>query len=258
MFAPDEPDSINSNGDSYSNSYLTDDGGSCPAQQKICKYYSKFTGKCKRWAKVPIAPATAQERLCKYVGQSVSGGGGPDSNCTTAKILPLTQAKSQVTTAIDSMVANGYTNILQGTMWGWRVLSPGAPFTEGRSYTVSDNRKYLIIMSDGENTYQSRTNHNRSMYGGFGYKAKGRIGTTGSMTWEMDAKTMSACANAKAEGVQIYTIAFRDAVTNASARMVLNSCASDSSRALTAADGAALTKAFEEIGRQISQLRVAG
>ncbi|MGW8369471.1 MAG: hypothetical protein ACWGPN_12440 [Gammaproteobacteria bacterium] len=207
---------------------------------------------------MPIAPATAQERLCKYVGQAVSGGGGPNSNCTTTKILPLTNSKSQVTTAIESMIANGYTNILQGTMWGWRVLSPGVPFTEGRSYSVSDNRKYLIIMTDGENTYQSKTNHNGSMYGGFGYKAKGRIGVTGSMTSEMDAKTMSACASAKAEGVQIYTIAFRDAVTNASARMVLNSCASDSSRALTAADGAALTKAFEEIGRQISQLRVAG
>lgn len=258
MFAPDEPDSVNSNGDSYSNNYLTDDGGTCQAQQKVCKYYSKYSGKCKRWAKVPIAPSVAQARLCKYVGQSVSGGSGPNQNCTTAKILALTSSKSQVTTAIDSMVANGYTNILQGTMWGWRVLSPGVPFTEGRSYATTDNRKYLIIMSDGENTYQSKVNHNRSMYGGFGYKSKGRIGVSGSMTSEMDAKTMSACANAKAEGIQIYTIAFRDAVTNASARMVLNSCASDSSRALTAADSAALTKAFEEIGRQISQLRVAG
>jgi hypothetical protein len=143
-------------------------------------------------------------------------------------------------------------------MWGWRVLSPGVPFTNGRPYATSDNRKYLIIMSDGENTYQSKVNHNGSMYGGFGYKAKGRIGVSGPMTSEMDVKTMTACGNAKSEGIQIYTIAFRDAVTNAAARMVLNSCASDPSRALTAADSAALAKTFEEIGRQISQLRVAG
>jgi Flp pilus assembly protein TadG len=258
MFAPDEPDSVNSNGDSYSNNYLTDDGGTCPAQQRVCQYYSRYTGECRRWSKVPIPPSVAQERLCKYVGQSASGGSGPNQNCTTAKILSLTSAKSQVITAIDSMVANGYTNILQGTMWGWRVLSPGVPFTKGRPYSASDNRKYLIIMSDGENTYQSKVNHNESMYGGFGYKAKGRIGVSGPMTSEMDAKTMTACANAKAEGIQIYTVAFRDAVTNAAARMVLNSCASDPSRALTAADSAALTKTFEEIGRQISQLRVAG
>ena len=38
-------------------------------------------------------------------------------------------------------------------MWGWRVLSPTAPFTEGRAYTANDNKKILVLMTDGENTY---------------------------------------------------------------------------------------------------------
>lgn len=257
MFAPDEPDSENNGGNSYPNNYLVDDGGACTPQDKVCTKYRKFNGKCTNWAKVPISPAVAQSRICKYSGQSVSSGAGPNANCTTAPILPLTSTKTQVTAAIDTMVASGYTNILEGTMWGWRVLSSGAPFTEGRPNSDSNNRKYLVIMTDGENTYQPYSNHNGSMYGAFSYASKGRLGT-GTLTSEMDSKTIAACTNAKAEGIVIYTIAFRDAVTNAAARAVLNACASDSSRALTATDSTALGKAFEEIGRQISQLRVAG
>ncbi|MCB1509361.1 MAG: TadE/TadG family protein [Hyphomicrobiaceae bacterium] len=257
MFAPDEPDDVNSGGNSYPNNYLVDDGGACTPQDTVCTKYRNYDGKCTRWAKVPISPALAQSRICKYAGQNVSSGAGPNANCTTAAILPLTSTKSQVLSAIDTMVANGYTNILEGTMWGWRVLSPGAPFTEGRSSSDSNNRKYLVIMTDGENTYQPYSNHNGSMYGAFAYASKGRLGTS-SLTSEMDNKTIAACANAKASGIIIYTIAFRGAVTSAAARAVLNACASDSSRALTATDSTALGKAFEEIGRQISQLRVAG
>lgn len=257
MFAPDEPDSVNSGNYSYSNSYLVDDGGNCTPQDQVCVNFNRHKGKCTKWDKVPISPELAQARICKYAGQSVSGGSGPNQNCTTSPILPLTSTKSQVAYAIDSMVASGYTNILEGTMWGWRVLSPEPPFTEGR-IAQEGNRKYLVIMTDGENTYQSQTSHNGSMYGSLGYKSKGRIGTTSSMTSEMDAKTVAACQNAKAAGITIFTIAFRDAATSSSARYVLNSCASDSAKALTATDSGALGKAFEEIGRQISQLRVAG
>jgi Flp pilus assembly protein TadG len=257
MFAPDEPDDVNSAGNSYHNNYLVDDGGTCTPQETICLYYNSFRGRCTKWEKAAITPETAQARVCKYSGQSPSGGRGPNKNCTTAPILPLTSTKTQVFDAIDSMVANGYTNILEGTMWGWRLLSSAPPFTEGRA-AGNGNRKYLVIMTDGENTYQSRLNHNSSMYGSFGFKSKGRIGVSTSMAGEIDAKTIAACENAKADGIVIYTIAFRDAVTSSSARTVLNACSSGSSRALTAADGAALGKAFEEIGRQISQLRVTG
>jgi len=258
MFAPDEPDSNNSLGKSYSNNYLIDDKGSCSPQPRTCLRYSR-RGNCQKWSVEPLPPEVAQSRICKYAGQSPSGGSGPNQNCTTAAILPLTSVKSQVDGAIDSMLASGWTNILEGAMWGWRVLSDAEPFTQGRPNSDGNNRKYLIIMTDGENTYKTYDNHNGSMYGAFGYKSKGRLGTNSSqLSSVMDSKTIAACANAKATGIMIYTIAFRDAVTNAAARLVLNACASDSTRALTAADSASLGKAFEEIGRQISQLRVAG
>ena len=38
--------------------------------------------------------------------------------------------------------------------WGWRVLSPTPPFTEGEPFNAArDNvRKVIVLMSDGENT----------------------------------------------------------------------------------------------------------
>ena len=47
----------------------------------------------------------------------------------------------------------GGTNQAEGLAWGWRVLSPGEPFTQGRAYNnARDNvRKVIVLMSDGEN-----------------------------------------------------------------------------------------------------------
>ena len=256
MFAPDEPDDNNDGGSRYYNSYIRDDGGACTPQPRTCVRYSR-RGNCREWRTEPLSPQVAQSRQCKYAGQSPSSGYGPNYNCTTAAILPLTSTKAQVNTAIDGMVAGGWTNILQGTTWGWRVLSPDAPFTEGRSNGDSNNQKFLVIMTDGENTYPKYSNHNGSMYGAFSYTSKGRLSSS-SPTTSMDNKTKTACANAKADGITIFTIAFREAATSAAARGVLASCASGPERALLATDGAGLQRAFENIGREINDLRIAG
>ena len=256
MFAPDEPDGYNSNGSSYANSYLTDDAGACTQQPRTCVSYSR-RGNCREWYVEPISPDTAQSRMCKYSGQSATSNSGPNYNCTTAAILPLSSTKAEVEAAIESMTANGWTNILQGTTWGWRVLSSQAPFTEGRSESDSDNRKFLVIMSDGENTYQKLANHNGSMYGAFGYTSNGRLSSS-SPASDMNTKTLDACTNAKAAGITIFTVAFREAATSTTARNLLRDCASDPSNALLASDGDGLKQAFENIGRQITKLRIAG
>ncbi len=88
----------------------------------------------------------------------------------------------------------------------------------------------------------------------------GRLGTTytqSAILGQMNAKTTAACANAKAEGVVIYTIAFRlesDPTTLA----LLRACASSNDKAYLASDGASLIQIFQVIGREISQIRVAG
>ena len=173
MFNPDEPDSANDGGNSYGNNYIPDYGGSCPAPPATClKTTGRATARRGRSLRCST-PAEAQARMCKYQGASIGSVQGPNYLCDSAPILPLTNDKSAVISLIQSMQAKGGTNILEGVMWGWRVLSPEPPFTEGRPYDDPENNKYLIVMTDGENWHQARSNHNKSSYHAFGYAAKG-------------------------------------------------------------------------------------
>ncbi|NJO32834.1 MAG: hypothetical protein HC869_06530 [Rhodospirillales bacterium] len=203
MFNPDEPDGANSGGDSYGNNYLPDYGGSCPAPPPTCIAYKTDGVTCKTWSQPPVlSPKDAQARVCKYQGATISGS-GPNFLCDSLPILPLTSDKASAKDLIQTLQAKGGTNILEGLMWGWRVLSPEPPFTEGKAYDDPDNDKFLIVMTDGENWHQARSNHNKSSYHSFGYASNGRLGTTyttSALVAKMTAKTLDACQNAKALG----------------------------------------------------------
>ncbi|MEZ5854156.1 MAG: VWA domain-containing protein [Hyphomicrobiaceae bacterium] len=172
----------------------------------------------------------------------------------------MSGSKSDIDAKLATMVASGYTNIPQGLVWGWRVLSPEAPFTDGRPYVTAGNRKIIVLMTDGANTYPDANNHNKSRYGAQGYGALGRLGTnyrSSGYVSEMNDKMLTVCANAKAQGIKIYTVAFRlDA--DPAAKSLLESCATEATTSFSAADGTALISVFERIGAELSKLRVAG
>ncbi|MFN3868025.1 MAG: hypothetical protein ACK4MF_03035 [Hyphomicrobiaceae bacterium] len=278
QFAPDEPDTVNAEGKSYENNYLVDDGGNCPRQECKCTDFNS-SGKCKTngWKLTAIAASEAQARSCKYTGAQAGYpaprpdkcstpalSGGPNRYCTTAPLLPLSTSRGEIVNAIRAMGANGMTNIAEGIAWGWRALSPAQPFAEGRSYNDRDNKKILIVMTDGENTYTSVNNHNASRYNALGFAkpyrtpTAGRLGktyTSSAYTTTMNARTRTVCANAKAEGLKIYTIAFR-LENDATTRNLLRECASDAASAYVASNGAALIDVFQNIGREISKLRI--
>lgn len=259
MFAPDEPGEAGSSSLGYNNSYLDDDGGQCEPYEQVCESYSR-RGNCTRWSTVTLPESEAQARTCKYSGATPQGASGPNYMCTTQAVLPLNSTKSSVVNAINAMQASGNTNIKEGVAWGWRVLSPSAPYTEGRDYATGDNRKIMIVMTDGENYYNYQNNQNLSIYASQGYASKGRMGTNYSFngyTNHLNAKTLEACSNAKAAGITIYTVAFRlegDATTTA----LLRSCASGDDYAFVASNGSALIQSFRNIGKEISAVRVAG
>lgn len=260
MLAPDEPDRGNADGKSYPNNYLDDFGGSCPAPEEVCLDWNKDKTRCWEYGPNPLSPAEAQSRMCKYDGALTPSGLGPNYGCATTPILELTSYKEDVMAAIDAMQATGTTNIGEGLMWGWRVLSPEVPFTTGRLWSEEKNQKVIVLMTDGQNTYTRSNNHNWTAYGAFAYGAKGRLGDSNSasaLTGAMNTKTRAACTNAKTRGVIVYTIAFR-LESDTSTRALLSECASDGSKAFVASDGAALYQVFQAIGREISNLRVAG
>lgn len=262
MFAPDEPDDGNASAagvSNYPNNYISDFGGSCPAGEQVCTRFSRRQNTCTAYGPAPIGVDEAQARTCKYQGATPAADTGPNAGCTTAPILPLNSTKQDVLDAIATMQASGNTNIGEGVMWGWRVLSPGAPFTEGRDAGQGENRKIMIVMTDGENFLSSTQNHNKSVYAAHGYASKGRLGNTyaqSAYATKLNDKLIAACTNAKAGGITVFTVAFR-LENSPTTQSLLRGCATSPERAFTAGDGEALLQSFNNIGRQISQLRIA-
>ena len=208
--------------------------------------------------------------LCKYgttankatITNVTVGGipGGPNFMCTSTPLLPLSTNKTTIKNAINAMVAEGATGVGEGAAWGWRALSPGEPFTEGRPYNTKNNTKVLVLMSDGQNTYYPNSKFLKSWYDIYGYVDRNHLGTTSTssstLTQIMDQRTLQTCNNIKAAGVVIYTVAFQIPGDQAGALDLLNSCASDKDKYFAPGTEAELLAAFNAIGRDISELRV--
>jgi hypothetical protein len=174
----------------------------------------------------------------------------------------------------------GGTNQAEGLAWGWRVLSPGAPFTEGRPYDDPDDpvRKVLVLMTDGENTNVNGTSESasggrvfQSDYSSYshlgqwtsspGYRSslpgahnRNSITNSGNFVNYINSAQVSLCTAIKATGIEIYTIQFRD--TNDDNETRLRNCATDEDHFYQAANATELQAAFDAIGSGIGDLRI--
>jgi len=200
-----------------------------------------------------------QERLCKYQGSIDTSSWGPNFDCPSTPILPLSDQKSDILTAIDDMDAGGATNIHMGAIWGYRVLSSTRPFIEGRPYDP-DTKKVLIIMTDGENTMYAANNMNGAYYySPYGFPVNERIGALGwsnnQLRSEMNNRTIESCTNAKASNIVIYTIGLDP--PNSTTQSMLEDCASSLSQAFFPENPSELDDVFAQIANQLSALRIA-
>ncbi|TCR62632.1 pilus assembly protein TadG-related protein [Bosea sp. BK604] len=170
-------------------------------------------------------------------------------NCLSP-IVPLTNDKSKLTTAINGLIINigGYrpsTYIPAGVVWGVNVLSATAPFMEGAAYDSANRRprKVMVLMTDGNNTMRLS-------------KSDGKhLGTNSSSDLDKtDADTSALCAYAKGRSIELYTIAF--AVSDLATKTMLEGCASGSDHYFDATNSAALNSAFETIGASLNSLRL--
>ncbi|MGL4488801.1 MAG: pilus assembly protein TadG-related protein [Rhizobiaceae bacterium] len=183
---------------------------------------------------------------------------GPGALCDLPAILPLTSNFTAVKAKVNSLVASGHTNIFEGTMWGWRTLSSREPFAEGAPSTKFGVKKFLVVLTDGTNTLFQRNNNVRSTHSNFGYLVDGRLGlTSGSnnqVTNAMNAKTLAACANAKADGIEIFTIRLEE--PNVMTGNMLKNCASSPSHYIDVPDSSMLEDAFKQISKRVVGVRL--
>jgi len=224
------------------------------------------------------------------INTSNTSGAGPNRGCPTP-IVPLTSNQSTIVNGIQNMVHwnGGGTNQIEGLAWAWRVISPGAPFTQGRPYNDSSNpvRKVIVLFTDGDNTSLNGNNSAmQSDYAGLGYRSlfstyqSTQVPTVsgGTVTWSaaiapawqrsgitssssstvnyFNARQLELCEAIRDAGVEIYAIGY-DITAGGVAEELLEDCVTQDGQHYFSADNAQeLQQAFSAIGTGIGQLRI--
>jgi Flp pilus assembly protein TadG len=153
-----------------------------------------------------------------------------------AELVRLTNDSSYLQSQISALNADGETFIAPGLLWGWRTLSPNAPFADGSPYATG-SMKVMVLMTDGANTKSPNyPDHNG-----------GDVLLANQLTAEI-------CTNVKAAGIKIYTIAFQ--VTDPTIKSILSTCASGPPFYYDATTVTAMTSAFASIGQSLTAVRL--
>lgn len=263
--AATEPDTINGQPKKCSDIY---DG------TRTSRSPNRYTNTYTRTCSYNFSDRELQERLCKYTGNISTSKAGPNQDCPFNDITPLTTTKATILAAIKEMEPQGYTNIHQGAIWGYHMLSNTAPLTEAQGYDTS-TVKVMILMTDGENTvnsFNSSNMNNAKGYMAYGYPGavyNGRIYSTdhptpdsdANITAAMDDRALLTCANAKKpvatgepDKIVIYTIGLN--APNQKTIDLLDDCATDADHSFFPTDPADLTATFKLIADQLSNLRL--
>ena len=155
--------------------------------------------------------------------------------CPVATLMPLSEDPDVVKRAIDNLEAEGLTAGHLGIAWAWYLVSdkwrtfwPGDSAPEEQSEKLI---KAVVLMTDGEFNTEYESDNGRS-----------------------SKQAEKLCANIKAEGVMVFTVAF-----DAPEEVVplFAECASAPGYAFSAKDGGGLKTAFERIATYLSDLRIA-
>lgn len=146
------------------------------------------------------------------------------NNLTT---VDLTDKFKKVTNQLKVMKPYAYTHIALGVEFGYHMLSPNAPYTEGAAYDDKDTKKFMVVLTDGAQTT-----------GGFG--------ETGRNIAEGNKNLARLCENAKANKITIMTMAFD--LDHIPTVQRLKDCSTDPAKDFFIAnDAVALESAFESI-----------
>jgi hypothetical protein len=223
-----------------------------------------------------------------YKYEWAQGSGNPNPSDCPEAILPLTDTRADIDGGdgtggiMASLTASGYTNIPIGAVWGWRVVSPEAPFTEAigetetgpGGSTFSQWQKAVVIMTDGNNDFAGRNTHWGSLPSAFGYEFEERMGDNVSradghnsshghssserqMEEEADDKVLRICRRMKEQDILVYTIVF-DVGSGSTIENVFKSCATEPNAPyfFNAPDGDDLEDAFQDIAADLVSLHI--
>jgi len=209
------------------------------------------TSDANRWA--PQWPDVAFYRTS---GRSMSNslltnsGSQAGSECPPAARTLASMTQSEFNTYINALSAQGNTYHDIGMLWGARISSPNGLWSSLVNLEPSNHQtvaRHLILETDGEpaSAYSHATT--------YGIEYHDRRITDDSSTDE-DARHIARfralCDAVKAKGIRVWVIALATSLSSD-----LTYCASTNS-SYTATDSAQLDTAFQNIAKQIGELRI--
>lgn len=184
-------------------------------------------------------------------GTSIKNYGGGYTACPSKARLLSTMTRTDVQNYVNGLVAVGGTYHDVGLLWGARLASPQGIFQStvnanpGNPGSVS---RHMVFMTDGQLTSYDFV---ASMYGVEMYDQRVTGGSTNPTQLERQRRRyLAICEAVKSKGIRLWVIAFG---TDLSADM--QTCASSGS-SFTAANSSQLNSAFQNIAKQISELRL--
>ncbi|MBI3438357.1 MAG: pilus assembly protein TadG [Proteobacteria bacterium] len=185
---------------------------------------------------------------------------GSDNPCASPNpIMPLTTNTNALNTRIASLTAGGSTAGHIGFAWGWYLVSPNFSYlwpaaNQPAAYGAPSTMKIAVLMTDGVfNT--SYCNGVISQLSGSGSGSTANHINCNSANGDSPTQALAVCNAMKQQGVTVYTVGF-DLQGDANAISLLTNCASNPQHFYNAATGADLQAAFQDIARQITQLRI--
>jgi len=253
--------------DTAFNAWLTAyTGTECAQDEYVIRqgYVGRFNATTQKYeGKLNLgAGITIDETVSESSGDETTTG--PNRSCTFP-VLAQSDEKDKIHDHIYAMAPAGNTNSAEGMMWGWRVLSPEAPFASDIPYNDNEWQKAVVLMTDGFNTVSSLSTHLKSDQSAYGYAIEERMGsgvnTASEMQDELDNKLLRICARMKAQGILVYAITFGLSDTVAAelaTKQTFQACASETVAPyyFDAPAGADLQDAFRDIASDLVQLHV--
>ena len=185
-----------------------------------------------------------------YVASS-DYGASAGSACPRQSRLFATMTQSEFNAVADGLSPQGGTYLDIGMVWGGRLSSPDGMFQDNVNVAPSNGGKvsrHIIFMTDGD------MDPSQQYHSAWGIEYNDHRVTDNGADSTDKARHISRfraiCEAIKAKGIRIWAISF---TTGTSTDM--QTCASPDSY-YNADDAAALNRAFQEIAKQVGELRI--
>lgn len=202
-----------------------------------------------RWA--PMWPEVAYHRYSDT--SPTTTGYSADSKCPYKSQLLTEMTQAEFNTYADALYPDGNTYLDIGMLWGGRLSSPAGIFQDNVNLAPSNGgevSRHIIFMTDG---FMEPDNDKQTAWGIEFHDH--RVTSDGSSTNDASrhrSRFLAICEAIRAKGIRIWAISF---TSGSSSSADMQACASPNSY-YNADDATALNNAFQEIAKQVGELRI--